>query len=749
MLFQNYRRLLFLIFLTTTTVQTTAPENPYQITPQESNGIVFNRVKTVILAERYTHVSFLLPFPKLNIEVEAGLGNLTAIISEYWNAVPGDCLELRDKVVPDTQTRRLLEETQRAFSDAKRELQEIQDELDSILKPPQDSRRRPRRLAGVALLAAAAAGAGLLTLGAHLTKTCIAGVLGPCKDERQIAANQRDIELLARTLVQNNRRWTEIQTQTDEKFFMVAHDLNTLQKTQQIIQENQQEIWNATVTSVNGLRNGLKHMMVCTEFLFTRSQLNLMRLTLTTKLQTLHASLQAFRAAVWSYRATLLDAIPGLAVGLLPMALVPRTTLLQILETIHAEQAKDREHLTLALTLDNLLRYYETPLVKRAEHTEEGILITMAIPLTTRNLIMDVFRAITIPMPINDTETAIVWAPETTYLAVGHELTETALLTKEQLEECQGPNDVAICQHGFPTTHNRESCLASLYFHTAHQASTTCQTNTVKLPRVETAQSLGFGRWLISRRTSDYTLNLITKINSPSSSKNLVEGCKVCIITLECGARIESETLSLKAEEESCQLTGARRLDLHLSAPLQTFFQPPKTDNIPHIAEFRNQSYFPKIPLSGVPELKELPKGYDDHQQQLKEPTIFHHLANNQLSQHNTSHIPMTIGISLLISLIVQATVRFGPRLWKRTKNCLWKSKQQTPPPMAPINLTTQGDYTQLPTGPTPMSRHVSSPVESILQLTPADRLAIICATTSQAGSRTAPPPAYTRATHR
>ena len=232
--------------------------------------------------------------------------------------------------------------------------------------------------------------------------------------------------------------------------------------------------------------------------------------------------------------------------------------------------------------------------------------------------------------------------------------------------------------------------------------------------------------------------------------KNLVEGCKVCIITLECGARIESETLSLKADEESCQLTGARRLDLHLSTPLQNFFQPPKTDDIPHIAEFRNQSYFPKVPISGLPELQELPKSYDDHQQQLKEPTIFHNFASNHLSQHNTSHIPMTIGISLLISLIVQAISRYGPRLWKHAKNCIWKSKQHTPPPpMAPINLTTQGEYTQLPTGPTPMSRHVSSPVESILQLTPADRLAIICATTSQASSRTAPPPAYTRATHR
>ena len=483
-------------------------------------------------------------------------------------------------------------------------------------------------------MTAAAAGAGLLTLGAYASGACIAGVLGPCPDKKNIARNSRNIQATIARLATTERKWEKLATQTDEKFFVVANDIKQLHQNQQALQRHQRELWNATHETINGLTQALHKMNICTEFLFTRSQLNLLRTTLTSRLHIVHASLQGFRAALWAYRATLLDAIPGLALGLLPMSLVPRATLLQILDDIHLSQARSNDHLTLALSIDNLLRYYETPLVRRAESTTDGLLLTLGIPLTTRELILDVFKATLIPMLRGNNGQAQIWNIETDLIAVSHRHTENALLTQEQLNGCTGPDEAAVCQQGFATTRNRASCLASLFFHTTEQANSVCEYTMTRLPKVESAQSLGFGRWLITRRSDAYTFNLL-HIHQ-SSNTNLVKGCKVCIITLACGTELETATLSLRADQTSCNLTGARRLDLQLPMPLQQFVPPPQAplqlqDFIPP----PNATYFPKIVAPQLPPIQgnlcdvKFPAYVDNHQPQPPHITtrLLHHPA--------------------------------------------------------------------------------------------------------------------------
>ena len=476
----RHRKLLCL-FILLCTPQLHDTTTPYQVTPQDSSGIVFNRIRTVILAEKYDYVKFLLPFPQLKLEFDPGLFNISATISRHWNTIPGDCPELHDRVVPEDETGQLLTATNEIFQHTQEELHAMKTELDQILTPPTTHRRQKRM---VMTMAAAAAGAGLLTLGAYASGGCIAGVLGPCHDKRNIALNRANLQATMQRLAQAETKWEAIQTQNQEKFYVVASDLKNLHENQRLIQQNQEELWNATQATLQGLGNALQRMTICTEFLFTRTQLNLLRTTLASRLHILHASLQGFRAALWSYRATLLDSIPNMAVGLLPMSLVPRDTLLQILDALHLSQGRTDEHLTLALSLNNILRYYETPLVTRAETTEDGLLLTLAIPLTSRELILDVYKAIVLPMPHNDSLHAQIWKLETPYLAVTKNHKETALLNEDQLLGCKGPKDAAVCQQGFATTRNRGSCLASLFFHTASHAADVCETDIIQLPNI-------------------------------------------------------------------------------------------------------------------------------------------------------------------------------------------------------------------------------------------------------------------------
>ena len=553
----------------------------------DSTGILFNKVKTVILAEKFEPAKFLLPFPRFDQQLTLNLENAPNIIAEYWNAYPGNCPELQSRTVPDHQASQMVSAAHEAHAQALTDLQHMKEEIASLLLPP-DRVSRAKRFVIAAALAAGAITAGIMTIGAQIATGCVAGVLGPCETEKQVAENTDLLNTALQRLHDNEMQWTRVTEEVNEKFYLVASELKDIRQTQKEIYDQQMPFWNATAETLNGLTSSVKTMTLCTEYLFTRSQINLLRTTVTARLQTILSAIQSFRVALWAYRATLLDAIPNMAKGYIPMSLIPRDTLLQILEEIHREQGRDTEHRTLALTLDNLLRYYETPLIRRVESSEDGLLITIAIPLTTRSMVMDVYEGIPLPMPTGDNATATMWKPTARYIAVSHEHKENALLTAEQLAECIGPDDAAVCRRGFATTSNWNSCLATLFYHVAEAAVTTCDITTITLPRAEEARSLGYGRWLILCQTDDYTLRLLPAglgTSTTYGSTRHIPGCRACIITLECGMILESDNLFLKADATSCNATGARRLEITLNAPLANLFSYiPLTEDLPDLS---------------------------------------------------------------------------------------------------------------------------------------------------------------------
>ena len=742
--------ILFVVSITTRYRAGPVPPAPQPTSEDTGAGIIFNKVKTIILADQYEHVTFLLPFPSLVTKLSSNLSEATNILHEYWNAIPGDCPELHDRVVEDTQAAELVMAATDAYQRAETDLELLATELTQLLTPPQEQTRRPR----FAMVAAAAIGAGVMYLGSQLGDGCIAGILGPCETEKNVAANRDVLNEAIQRLGEQQLKWTALSDNLDEKFYVIGSDLKELHQTQNELAQSQWEFWNATSTTLDGLTTAVKTMTICTEYLFARSQMNLLRTTILARVQTMLSSLQAFRVALWAYRSTLLDAIPGLSHGYLPMSLVSRDTLIQILERTSSGQAHNEQHLTLALGLTHLLRYYETPLVRRVESSPDGILITMAVPLTTREMVMQVYEAIPLPMPATDEEEpATQWAPETKYIAITTNHKENALLTDDHLRHCVGHEDAAICQQGFATTRNRDSCLATLFFHGAEEAMATCKIVQVELPRVEAAKHLGYGRWLITRQDPNYALQLLS--GDPQrrlqESQTRIPGCRACIIILACGTELESDNLFLKADSSSCNATGARRLELTLAPPLADLFRHlPLTAALP---DFQTHSAARLTLFRQVQAALPMPT---DHAAGVTRDRL-HLIAApmaSVLTQEGTQltglqHIrsaswllqmAIVCSISLIISLLVQVSLTVCA--YRRALKRMVKKSHK---PLIPVRRTgalptdpKRTGFMQTPSRPiTPRFSDVSDDVE--VSISPADRLAVLCAAVNQ---RLVPPAA-------
>ena len=290
----------------------------------DSSGVLFNYVKTVILAERFESATFLLPLPRLESRLDIQLDNATQIIGDYWNAIPGDCPELQSRTVPDHQVAALVSAAKDAHEKALQELQDLKTDIHTLLLPPSPGHREKRFVVATAV-AASAATVGLIALGTQLIHGCLAGVLGPgCSDDDQIEQNTEDIEKAMVRIQRQQLQWSKFAEKDNAKAYLVANEFRQLYKTQQAIRTEELKFWNATNETLQGLTRSVRTMNLCTEYLFTRSQINLLRSTITARVQTILSAIQAFRVALWSYKATLLDALPGMTHGLLPMSLIPK-----------------------------------------------------------------------------------------------------------------------------------------------------------------------------------------------------------------------------------------------------------------------------------------------------------------------------------------------------------------------------------------------------------------------------------------
>ena len=61
-------------------------------------------------------------------------------------------------------------------------------------------------------------------------------------------------------------------------------------------------------------------------------------------------------------------------------------------------------------------------------------------------------------------------------------------------------------------------------------------------------RNLGYGIWLITSATGDYSLRKTFRNTSVPSQSQIVPGCKICIMAIECGYPLRGHMIKIRAD---------------------------------------------------------------------------------------------------------------------------------------------------------------------------------------------------------
>ena len=230
--------------------------------------------------------------------------------------------------------------------------------------------------------------------------------------------------------------------------------------------------------------------------------------------------------------------------------------------------------------MTDILSYYDAKLVQEISTVEDGLLLTLAIPLASGRTIFAVYRANVIPMPQKDSVDALQWVIEGEYLAISGQM-ETTVLTRSQYDNCLESPRYRICHETMENHRGFSCCLATLKFHHAITAIKVCDTEKVVLTDPG-AQNLGYGIWLLTSASSDFTLSEIGMDENGRQTNIPHKGCNVCSITLKCGHTKFGDHIEIRADLQSCQYLPAKRINVKLPDQLAHLIDSvPKIDELP------------------------------------------------------------------------------------------------------------------------------------------------------------------------
>ena len=349
------------------------------------------------------------------------------------------------------------------------------------------------------------------------------------------------------------------------------------------MQDNQNRNWEIIEEQFAVIDENFHVLRDCDQILYSNQQLNFNFDTIASLLSIIYADVKSYRAALYAYKVNMQNSIPILLQKRLPMFLVPRESLLAILNSVYDSQKSANDRLTLAIPLKDLLSYYDAKLLSEISTVQQGILLTWAIPLASSQTEFTVYEAHLIPIPQREPSEAIQWIIEGPYLAISDDSMETTVLSESQYANCLGSSRYRICHETMETLLASSSCLATLYFHNTITALTICDTEKILLPSPEKATNLGFGIWLITSASNAFTLREYSIKNDKTPRDKEHKGCNVCIITLECGTQLISRNIKIRPDLGSCDNLPAVRIEVQIPKPLETLIsQVPDLSKLPY-----------------------------------------------------------------------------------------------------------------------------------------------------------------------
>ena len=205
-------------------------------------------------------------------------------------------------------------------------------------------------------------------------------------------------------LQNNDQIWTEVKDNLEEKFFVVALQLKDIRLNEKRIVDTQENHARILNNAISVIESSSRSWMACSEYFCARDQKLKLQIKLASSLLALNNEIKSYRIATYAYRLTILNAVMTMVEKLIPMTLLSKNVLEKILDKIASQQVKSTYRLTLAIPPAQILTYYETKLFTSVSVEEYGMLFRLAIPFASASTALNLYRAITIPMPTNDSD---------------------------------------------------------------------------------------------------------------------------------------------------------------------------------------------------------------------------------------------------------------------------------------------------------------------------------------------------------
>ena len=248
--------------------------------------------------------------------------------------------------------------------EAEIEVFKLRNETEKLLaRVEEDPRNRQKRAAPLAI-AAAVAGIGLFGPGIAISSGGCGGITGIFGSCQRTSQNAENIDRLTNSFNSLNDPVMEIGAQTNEKLFLVPDELAKVYKVQNEMQENQNRNWKLVEKQFTIVDHNLNAIATCMEIQATQQQLNFNLITAASLFLTLYADIKSYRAALHSFRINVINAIPTLLDKRLPISLIPRKSLIKILDAVHDSQKNAPDRLILAIPMTDILSYYDAKLVQ-------------------------------------------------------------------------------------------------------------------------------------------------------------------------------------------------------------------------------------------------------------------------------------------------------------------------------------------------------------------------------------------------
>ena len=221
-------------------------------------------------------------------------------------------------------------------------------------------------------------------------------------------------------------------------------------------QENHARLLKIAISVVESISRSL---MACSQYFYARDQKLKLKINLANSLLALNNEIKSYRIATCVSRLTILNAVMTTMVEkLIPMTLLPKNVLEKILVKIASQQVKSTDRLTRAIPLAQIPKYYESKLLTSVSVEEYGLLFRLAIPFASGSTALNLYRAITIPMPTIDSDDyASQYETEADYIAVAESTRRITLLSQHEIDFCIG-SSISVCTNGFSLETAEDTC---------------------------------------------------------------------------------------------------------------------------------------------------------------------------------------------------------------------------------------------------------------------------------------------------